>query len=344
MKLIIQIPCYNEAQTLEVALNDLPRQIQGIDTIEYLIINDGSQDDTVKVAKDWGVHYVVSFTKNKGLAKGFLAGIDACLKNGADIIVNTDADNQYCGADIEKLVRPILNGASDIVIGERPIDQMEHFSPLKKKLQHFGSWGVRVASNTDIPDAPSGFRAYSREAAMRLNVTNEYTYTLETIVQAGRERIAMDSVPIQTNAQLRPSRLFGSMFGYVKKSMVTIIRAFMMYKPLQFFTILGSVPFFAGVGVGIRFLVYMCLGQAGGHVQSLVLASTLLIMGFMIYVIGLQADLIAANRKILEDVQYQVRRLAYGGGKPISPFFENDDYERDGLDEKAGTAAGRELL
>ncbi len=344
MKLIIQIPCYNEAQTLEVALNDLPRQIQGIDTIEYLIINDGSQDDTVKVAKHWGVHYVVSFTKNKGLAKGFLAGIDACLKNGADIIVNTDADNQYCGADIEKLVRPILNGASDIVIGERPIDQMEHFSPLKKKLQHFGSWVVRVASNTDIPDAPSGFRAYSREAAMRLNVTNEYTYTLETIVQAGRERIAMDSVPIQTNAQLRPSRLFGSMFGYVKKSMVTIIRAFMMYKPLQFFTILGSVPFFAGVGVGIRFLVYMCLGQAGGHVQSLVLASTLLIMGFMIYVIGLQADLIAANRKILEDVQYQVRRLAYGGGKPISPFFENDDYERDGLDEKTGTAAGRELL
>ena len=290
------------------------------------------------------MHYVVNFTRNKGLAKGFLAGIDACLKNGADIIVNTDADNQYCGADIEKLVRPILNGASDIVIGERPIDQMEHFSPLKKKLQHFGSWVVRVASNTDIPDAPSGFRAYSREAAMRLNVTNEYTYTLETIVQAGRERIAMDSVPIQTNAQLRPSRLFGSMFGYVKKSMVTIIRAFMMYKPLQFFTILGSVPFFAGVGVGIRFLVYMCLGQAGGHVQSLVLASTLLIMGFMIYVIGLQADLIAANRKILEDVQYQVRRLAYGGGKPISPFFENDDYERDGLDEKAGTAAGRELL
>ena len=333
MKLIIQIPCYNEAQTLEVALNDLPRQIQGIDTIEYLIINDGSQDDTVKVAKHWGVHYVVSFTKNKGLAKGFLAGIDACLKNGADIIVNTDADNQYCGADIEKLVRPILNGASDIVIGERPIDQMEHFSPLKKKLQHFGSWVVRVASNTDIPDAPSGFRAYSREAAMRLNVTNEYTYTLETIVQAGRERIAMDSVPIQTNAQLRPSRLFGSMFGYVKKSMVTIIRAFMMYKPLQFFTILGSVPFFAGVGVGIRFLVYMCLGQAGGHVQSLVLASTLLIMGFMIYVIGLQADLIAANRKILEDVQYQVRRLAYNGN-PVSPFFENDDCERDGLEGK----------
>ncbi len=343
MKLIIQIPCLNEAETLETALNDLPRQIQGIDTIEYLIINDGSQDDTVKVAKDWGVHYVVNFTRNKGLAKGFLAGIDACLKNGADIIVNTDADNQYCGADIEKLVRPILNGASDIVIGERPIDQMEHFSPLKKKLQHFGSWVVRVASNTDIPDAPSGFRAYSREAAMRLNVTNEYTYTLETIVQAGRERIAMDSVPIQTNAQLRPSRLFGSMFGYVKKSMLTIIRAFMMYKPLQFFTILGSVPFFTGVGVGIRFLVYMCLGQAGGHVQSLVLASTLLIMGFMIYVIGLQADLIAANRKILEDVQYQVRRLAYGG-KPVGASFKNDGYERDGLDEKTGTAAGRELL
>ena len=230
MKLMIQIPCYNEAETLEIALNDLPKQIDGIDTIEYLIINDGSSDNTVEVAKNWGVHYVVNFSKNKGLAKGFLAGIDACLKNGADIIVNTDADNQYCGADIAKLVRPILEGRSDIVIGERPIDQTEHFSPLKKKLQHFGSWVVRKASDTDIPDAPSGFRAYSREAAMRLNVTNEYTYTLETIVQAGREKIAMESVPIHTNEELRPSRLFNSMFGYVKKSMLTIVRAFIVYK------------------------------------------------------------------------------------------------------------------
>lgn len=314
MKLIIQIPCYNEAQTLEIALNDLPKHIDGIDTIEYLIINDGSIDNTVEVAKKWGVHHVVNFTKNKGLAKGFMAGLDACLRNGADIIVNTDADNQYCGADIEKLVRPILEGKSDIVIGERPIDQTEHFSPWKKRLQHLGSWVVRKASNTDIPDAPSGFRAYSRDAAMRLNVTNEYTYTLETIVQAGREKIAMGSVPIRTNGELRPSRLFNSMFGYVKKSMLTIIRAFIMYKPLQFFSILGSIPFCIGLGVGIRFLVYMCMGQAGGHVQSLILASTLLMIGFMTYIIGLQADIIAANRKILEDVQYQVRQIHYGAG------------------------------
>ncbi len=311
MKLIIQIPCYNEAETLEIALNDLPKQIQGIDEIEYLIINDGSQDDTVRVAENWGVHYIVNFTKNKGLAKGFLAGIDACLRNGADIIVNTDADNQYCGADIEKLVRPILEGKSDIVIGERPIDQTEHFSTAKKKLQHLGSWVVRKASGTDIPDAPSGFRAYNREAAMRLNVTNEYTYTLETIVQAGREKIAMDSVLIKTNAQLRPSRLFGSMFGYIKKSMLTIIRAFIMYKPLQFFTILGSIPFFIGLGTGIRFLVYMYMGKSGGHVQSLILAGTLLMLGFMTYMIGLSADMIAANRKILEDVQYHVKQIHY---------------------------------
>lgn len=311
MKLIIQIPCYNEAETLEIALNDLPKHIDGIDTIEYLIINDGSKDNTVEVARKWGVHYVVSFTKNKGLAKGFMAGLDACLKNGADIIVNTDADNQYCGEDIEKLVRPILDGQADIVIGERPIDQTEHFSPLKKKLQHFGSWVVRKASKSDIPDAPSGFRAYSRDAAMRLNVTNEYTYTLETIVQAGREKIPMMSVPIRTNAELRPSRLFSSMFGYVKKSMFTIIRAYIMYKPLQFFTIVGSIPFLIGLGLGIRFLVYMFLGQSGGHVQSLILASTLLMLGFMTYVVGLLADTIAANRKILEDVQYHVRKIEY---------------------------------
>lgn len=207
MKLIIQIPCYNEAETLEIALNDLPKHIDGIDEIEYLIINDGSKDNTVEVAKNWGVHHVVNFKRNKGLAKGFMAGLDACLRNGADIIVNTDADNQYCGADIEKIVRPILEGKADIVIGERPIDQTEHFSVLKKKLQHFGSWVVRKASNTDIPDAPSGFRAYSREAALRLNVVNEYTYTLEQIVQAGRNKIAIMSVPISTNAECASDRL-----------------------------------------------------------------------------------------------------------------------------------------
>ncbi len=311
MKLIIQIPCLNEAETLEIALNDLPKHIDGIDEIEYLIINDGSTDNTVEVAKKWGVNYVVNFTRNKGLAKGFMAGIDACLRNGADIIVNTDADNQYCGEDIEKLVRPILEGKSDIVIGERPIDDTEHFSPLKKKLQHFGSYIVRVASKTDIPDAPSGFRAFSRDAAMHLNVMNNYTYTLETIVQAGRTSVAIDSVPIRTNGELRKSRLFHSMFGYVKRSMLTIIRAFLMYRPLTFFSILGLIPFTAGLFIAVRFLVFWISGNGMGHVQSLVLASTLLLLGFMTFILGLQADIIANNRKILEDIQYRVRRLDY---------------------------------
>ena len=311
MKLIIQIPCFNEAQTLEVALNDLPKHIDGIDKIEYLIINDGSLDNTTEVAQKWGVNYIVTFRRNKGLAKGFMAGLDACLRNGADIIVNTDADNQYCGEDIEKLVRPILEEKADIVIGERPIDQTTHFSPLKKKLQHFGSWVVQKASDSDIPDAPSGFRAYSREAAMRLNVTNEYTYTLETIVQAGGEKFAQTSVPIRTNEELRPSRLFNSMFGYVKKSMIAIIRAFIMYKPLKFFTIVGLIPFLLGTGLGIRYIVLLATGSAGGHVQSLILASILILMGFMTIIIGLQADIIAKNRKLLEDIQYHVRKLDY---------------------------------
>ena len=311
MKLIIQIPCLNEAETLEIALNDLPKHIDGIDEIEYLIINDGSKDNTVEVAKNWGVHHVVNFKQNKGLARGFMAGLDACLRSGADIIVNTDADNQYCGADIEKLVRPILDGKADIVIGERPIDDTEHFSPLKKKLQHIGSWTVRVASKSDIPDAPSGFRAYSRDAALRLNVVNQYTYTLETIVQAGHEKMAMTSVPIRTNAELRSSRLFNSMFGYIKKSMVTIVRSFMMYKPLRFFGSIGIILFVLGLILGIRYLVFFFTGDASGHVQSLILSSTLMMMGAMTGIIGLQADIIAANRKILEDIQYHVRKIDY---------------------------------
>ncbi|OJG13147.1 hypothetical protein RU94_GL001445 [Enterococcus asini] len=311
MKLIIQIPCYNEAETLEIALNDLPKKIDGIDEIEVLIINDGSKDNTVEVAKNWGVNYVVNFKRNKGLAKGFMAGIDAALRNGADIIVNTDADNQYAGEDIEKLVRPILDGKSDIVIGERPIMDTEHFSPLKKRLQKFGSWVVRKASNSDIPDAPSGFRAYSRNAAIQLNVANEYTYTLETIVQAGRNKIAQTSVPIRTNAELRPSRLFSSMFGYVKKSMLTILRAFMMYKPLRFFSLLGGIIFAVGGLIGLRFLFFFFQGTGNGHIQSLILSSTLMMIGFQTFVIGLQGDMIAANRKILEDIQVRVRKMDY---------------------------------
>lgn len=311
MKLIIQIPCYNEAETLEIALNGLPKQIEGIDTIEYLIINDGSKDNTVEVAKNWGVHHIVNFKQNKGLAKGFMAGIDEALRQGADVIVNTDADDQYCGADIEKLVRPILEGQADIVIGARPIDETEHFSPLKKKLQHFGSWVVRKASKTDIPDAPSGFRAYSREAALQLNVVNEYTYTLEQIVQAGRNKIAIMSVPIRTNAELRPSRLFSSMFGYVKKSMLTIIRSYIMYKPLHFFVILGCFPVFGGLILGIRFMCRFINGNGSGNIQSLILVSLLITIGVLMWVIGILADTIAANRKIMQDVQMRVRRMDY---------------------------------
>lgn len=311
MKLIIQIPCYNEAETLEIALNDLPKELDGIDEIEYLIINDGSLDNTVEVAKRWGVHHVVNFKQNKGLAKGFMAGLDGCLRNGADIIVNTDADNQYCAGDIAALIQPILDGKADMVIGARPIDQTEHFSFIKKKLQHFGSWVVRKASNTDIPDAPSGFRAFSRDAAMRINVVNDYTYTLETIVQAGREKIAVTSVPVRTNEELRPSRLFHSILGYVKKSMLTILRAYMMYKPLKCFGYLAVAPVSVGLLIGFRFLYFMALGRAGGHVQSLILACTLIIMGFLTFMIGLVADVIAANRKLLQDTQYHVRKTEY---------------------------------
>ena len=307
MKLIIQIPCFNEAETLEVTLNDLPKHIDGIDEIEYLIIDDGSHDNTAEVAKKWGVHYIVRFRRNKGLAKGFMAGLDACLKNGADIIVNTDADNQYCGADIETLVRPILDKKAHIVIGERPIDD----TPLKKKLQHFGSWVVRKASKTTIPDAPSGFRAYSREAAMRINVINDYTYTLETIVQSGREKMAVMSVPIRTNPELRESRLFHSMWGYIKKSMLTIVRTYLMYRPLYFFFMLGSILALVGVGFFVRYFVFFCSGEGGGHLQSLILASTLLIVGFQTIVVGLLGDVISANRKILQDVQYHVRKMDY---------------------------------
>ena len=308
MKLIIQIPCYNEEETLGITYNDLPKHIDGIDEIEYLIIDDGSKDNTVKVAKELGFHHIVSFKQNKGLAKGFMAGIDACLKLGADIIVNTDADNQYCGADIEKLVKPILENKADIVIGERPIADTDHFSWKKKQFQKLGSWVVRIASNTNIPDAPSGFRAYSKEAALQLNVTNNYTYTLETIIQAGHNKIAMTSVPIRTNGETRPSRLFSSMWKYMQRSAKVIIRSFMMYKPLKFFSIFGGILFLIGVLLGVRYLYFLFSEPNAGHVQSLILASILMIMGFQSILIGLLADIIASNRKILEDIQYRVRK------------------------------------
>ncbi|MBP5582084.1 MAG: glycosyltransferase family 2 protein, partial [Ruminococcus sp.] len=292
--------------------NDLPRHIDGIDTIEYLIINDGSKDNTVARARELGFHHIVSFKRNKGLAKGFMAGIDACLHLGADIIVNTDADNQYCGADIEKIVRPILEQKADIVIGERPIDQTEHFSWKKKKFQHLGSWVVRVASGTDIPDAPSGFRAYSRDAALRLNVVNEYTYTLETIIQAGNNKTAMTSVPIRTNPETRPSRLFSSMWRYMKRSSTVITRSFVMYKPLTFFMSIGLVLLLFGGVLGVRFLILMAMGEGAGHIQSLILTAILIMMGFQTITIGLLGDTISSNRKLLEDVQYRVRKMECG--------------------------------
>ncbi|MDR1377428.1 MAG: glycosyltransferase family 2 protein [Synergistaceae bacterium] len=312
MKLIIQIPCYNEENALPIALTALPRTISEIETVEYLIVNDGSRDKTVEVARRCGAHHIVNLTKNQGLAVGFMVGLDACLKLGADIIVNTDADNQYCGADVDVLVRPILEGRADIVIGERPIDNIEHFSWLKKKLQRLGSWVVRVASNTDIPDAPSGFRAFSREAAMKMNVVSEYTYTLETIIQAGRKNMAIISVPIRTNPSLRESRLFKSIGQYIKRSIFTILRVFVMYSPLRFFLSLGLCFFGVGFLIGLRFLVLMFVyNDSAGHVQSLLLAIALILIGVQTMILGLQADLIAANRKIIEDVQYRVRQLFY---------------------------------
>lgn len=315
MKLIIQIPCYNEEETLGITYNDLPKHIDGIDEIEYLIIDDGSKDNTVKVAKELGFHHIVSFKQNKGLAKGFMAGIDACLKLGADIIVNTDADNQYCGADIEKLVKPILENKADIVIGERPIANTDHFSWKKKQFQKLGSWVVRIASNTNIPDAPSGFRAYSKEAALQLNVTNNYTYTLETIIQAGHNKIAMTSVPISTNGETRPSRLFSSMWKYMQRSAKVIIRSFIMYKPLKFFSILGIILNLIGIMIGVRFLVYYFNGNGAGHTQSLILVAVLILAGFQSIVIGLLGDVIAANRIILQDIQYRIRNMEINARK-----------------------------
>lgn len=312
MKLIIQIPCYNEEATLAVTLAALPRSLPGIDSIEWLIINDGSTDRTADVAREHGADHIVSFTRNQGLAKAFIAGLEASLRAGADIIVNTDADNQYSADDIPRLVEPILEGRADIVIGARPINEIEHFSATKKLLQRLGSRVVRMASNTSVQDAPSGFRAISRDAAMRLNVFNEYTYTLETIIQAGQNGLVITSVPIRTNPYLRPSRLIAGIPSYLKRSLFTILRIFMTYKPLRFFWILGSVPFTAGFLLGVRWLYFYLEGSPRTRVPSLILASLLMLVGVQLWIFGLVADLLSVNRKMLEDIQLRVRRIEYG--------------------------------
>ena len=306
-KLIIQIPCYNEEETLGITLKELPRQLSGVDTVEWLVINDGSRDRTIEVAKSHGVDHIVSFPQNQGLAKAFMAGLEASVQAGADIIVNTDADNQYCAADILKLIQPILLQEAEIVVGARSIETNSEFSPLKKLLQKLGSWVVRIASNTDIPDAPSGFRAFSRKAVMQINVFNNYTYTIETIIQAGQQGIAITSVPIQTNPALRQSRLVRSNWNYVVRSFFTILRIFTLYKPLYFFFLLGNIPLSIGILLGIRWLIYFFMDSERTRLPSLILAAILILIGFQLWIFGLVADLIAANRKLLEEIQRQNR-------------------------------------
>ena len=317
MKLIIQIPCYNEAGTLSIALGALPREVTGFDVVEWLVIDDGSRDDTAGVASDCGVDHIVRFTRNQGLAAAFLAGLDACLAAGADVIVNTDADNQYDASYIPALTEPILAGTADMVIGARPIQSIEHFSGLKKRLQNLGSWVVRAASNTSVPDAPSGFRALSRKAAMELNVFNEYTYTLETIIQAGQKRLAVTSVPVQVNGDLRPSRLVRSIPSYVWRSLIVICRIFVTYKPFQVFTVVGTSVALVGFALGLRFLYHYSSGQGAGHIQSVILSALLLGVGFFLVVGGVIADLISVNRKLLERIDYRLRRIELGE-RPIT--------------------------
>lgn len=308
MKLIIQIPCLNEENSLPITLKDLPHKIDGIDCIETLVIDDGSTDRTVEIARQHRVTHILQLTKNKGLAKAFITGINHALKLGADIIVNTDADNQYYGADIPKLIRPILEGKADMVIGNRQVETIKHFSPLKIFLQKLGSWVVRQVSGTDVPDATSGFRAYSRDAALQLNVVSDFTYTLETIISCGKKNLAIHHVAVGTNPKLRESRLFSSIWNYIKRSIITIIKIYSMYKPLKFFTIIGGTSFFLGFGIGCRYLYFFFNNQTAGHVQSLILAAIFLIVGFQIIMMGLAAELIAINRQLLEDIQLRVKK------------------------------------
>jgi len=309
MKLIIQIPCLNEAETLGAMLQSLPRQIDGIDIIETLVIDDGSTDNTSEVARAQGVHHVVRLTKCKGLAVAFHTGLDACLKRGADIIVNTDADGQYKGEDIPRLVRPIVEGRADIVIGNRDIENVRQFSFLKKRLQRIGTWVVRQLSGSEVEDATTGFRAYNREAALRLNIISEYTYTLESIIQAEHKGLAVEHVTVSTNFVTRPSRLFKSIPEYIHRSVITLVRVYSMFNPFRLFMSTGFTFVFFGFLIGCRFLFYYLTGEGTGMIQSLILAAVLMIVGFQVLVIGIISDLISANRRLIEDALLRIKKI-----------------------------------
>jgi glycosyltransferase involved in cell wall biosynthesis len=332
LKLIIQIPCYNEAQNIGATIQTLPQQIPGIDTIEYLVIDDGSTDHSARAARDAGVHHLVQLPHHLGLAAAFMAGLEACIKSGADLIVNTDADNQYQAGDIPRLIEPILAGRADLVVGDRGVANLKSFSPLKKILQLLGSWVIGQASGVNTPDATSGFRAITRDAALRTLVLSEYSYTLETLIQAGAQRMAVEYVPVRTNTQTRPSRLIRSIPDYLAQSTATILRAYTMYRPLRVFTIFSLFFLIGGLIGSVRFLFFFFSGQGAGHFQSLILSAVLLIVGFQIFLIGLVADLIGFNRKILEEVLYRFRKLEIGGEsgandnkKPIEMTVKSPD-------------------
>jgi glycosyltransferase involved in cell wall biosynthesis len=318
-KLIIQIPCFNEEGSLAETLAQLPRSVPGFDVVEVLIIDDGSSDRTSEVARAGGADWLLRFPLNLGLAQAFQAGLDAALKLGADVIVNTDADNQYPGKDIARLVAPIVAGVADMVIGDRAPSTLPHFSPVKRILQGFGSWVVRQLSNTDVPDAASGFRAFSRRAALRLNVFTKFTYTHETIIQAGKKHIAMAHVPITPNAATRPSRLFGSTTSYLRRSVPALFRIYALYEPFKVFWGIGAVLIVGGMVLGLRFTLYWLVGHGGGHIQSLILGAVLLIVGFQTAVFGMLADLIGGNRSLAEDTLTRVREieLTLGDGPDV---------------------------
>jgi len=320
MKLIIQIPCLNEEESLPVTLSELPREVPGFDTVEWLVVDDGSTDRTIEVARAHGVEHIVRLTNNKGLASGFQAGLDACLKLGADVIVNTDADNQYDGRDIPKLVAPILAGRADMVVGDREVMTIEHFSPAKKLLQRLGSWVVRQASSTSVPDTTSGFRAYNREAALALQVVSKFTYTLETIIQAGKMTVAVDHVPVRTNAKLRESRLFPSMWTYIRRNGLSIFRVYAMYEPLRVFMTAAGLVGFAALVVWGRFLWFWTQGDGAGHVQSLILGAVLFNAAMVLAALGVLGDLLSGQRITLQRIFERVRRVELELGVPPSHY------------------------